>query len=322
MQEVTFLKKNAETWKRVESLLETNIKMSPDELTDLYIRLTDDLAYSRTFFPKSKTTVYLNTLTTRIHQKIYRNKGEQTRRFKQFWFYELPEIVFKQRAKLRTSLLIFIVAMVVGAISAANDNTFVRIILGDSYVNMTLENIKNNDPMAVYKKMNEVDMFFGITFNNVRVSFFAFVAGLLLSFGTGFILFQNGIMLGSFQYFFYEQGFLLQSLLTVWIHGTLEISAIIIAGGAGLVMGNSILFPGTYSRRDSFVRGARDGMKIVVGLIPIFIMAGFLEGFVTRHTTMPLYINLLIIGGSLGFIVYYFIIYPRYLNLKKKTTNI
>jgi uncharacterized membrane protein SpoIIM required for sporulation len=320
MQEVTFLKKNAQTWKRVESLLETNIDLSPDELTDLYIRLTDDLAYSRTFFPNSKTTVYLNTLTTRIHQKIYRNKGEQTRRFKQFWFHELPQIVFKHRSKLKTSLIIFTVALAIGVISAANDNTFVRLILGDSYVNMTLENIKNNDPMAVYKKMNEIDMFFGITFNNIRVSFFAFIAGLLLSFGTGVVLFQNGIMLGSFQYFFYEQGFLMQSMLAVWIHGTLEISAIIIAGGAGLVLGNSILFPGTFSRRDSFARGARDGMKIVIGLIPVFIMAGFLEGFVTRHTTMPLIINLAIIAGSLGFIIFYFIIYPYKVYLKNKTT--
>ncbi|MCB0281826.1 MAG: stage II sporulation protein M [Calditrichaeota bacterium] len=311
MQEVTFLKKNSQTWKKVESMLETGISFSPDELTDLYIRLTDDLAYSKTFFPKSKTTLYLNTLTTRIHQKIYGNKKENTARFKHFWMHELPAVVYNHRQKLLASFLIFTIALIIGVISAAGDKSFVRIILGDSYVNMTLENISKNDPMAVYKKMNEIDMFFGITFNNIRVSFFAFISGLLLSFGTGLVLFQNGIMLGSFQYFFFEQGYLTQSLLTIWIHGTLEISAIIIAGGAGLVLGNSILFPGTFSRRDSFAQGARDGMKIVIGLIPVFIMAGFLEGFVTRYTGMPLIISLAIIGGSLGFIIFYFIIYPR-----------
>ena len=100
MQEVTFLKRNAETWKKVESLLETDSRMDPDELMDTYIRLTDDLAYSKTFFPASKTTVYLNSLTTRIHQKIYRKRMENVQRIKKFWLSELPMLVFKRRRKL------------------------------------------------------------------------------------------------------------------------------------------------------------------------------------------------------------------------------
>jgi hypothetical protein len=91
----------------------------------------------------------------------------------------------------------------------------------------------------------------------------------------------------------------------------LEISAIVIAGGAGLVMGNSLLFPGTFSRQQSFIRGAKQGVKVIVGLVPVFITAGLLEGFVTRYTEMPLALSLLIIGGSLGFILWYFVFYPR-----------
>lgn len=316
MQEVVFLKKNASYWKRVESLLEVKSKFNPDELTDLYIRLTDDLAYSKTFYPQSKTTDYLNSVTTRIHQKIYKNKKEKVGRVKIFWLKELPYLFYKHQFKLLSSFIIFSIAVLIGVVSAANDDGFVRTILGDSYVNMTLENIKNDDPMAVYKKMNEVEMFLGITFNNIRVSFMAFISGLLFSFGTGLVLLQNGIMLGSFQYFFFEHGLLTESILAVWVHGTLEISAIVIAGGAGLVMGNSILFPGTFSRGESFSRGAREGMKIVIGLVPIFIVAGFLEGFVTRHTDMPLILNLFIILASLGFVLFYFLFYPRYLNRK------
>jgi uncharacterized membrane protein SpoIIM required for sporulation len=128
------------------------------------------------------------------------------------------------------------------------------------------------------------------------------------------LLFTNGIMLGAFQYFFYAKGLLLQSVLVIWIHGTLEISAIIIAGAAGLTMGNSILFPGTYSRFESFRMGAKRGVKIVIGLLPIFIIAGFLESFVTRHNEMPSWLSLSIIMTSLLFIVGYFIVYPIYLN--------
>ena len=206
MQEVVFLKKNASYWKRVESLLEVKSKFNPDELTDLYIRLTDDLAYSKTFYPQSKTADYLNSVTTRIHQKIYKNKKEKVGRVKIFWLKELPYLFYKHQFKLLSSFIIFSIAVLIGVVSAANDDGFVRTILGDSYVNMTLENIKNDDPMAVYKKMNEVEMFLGITFNNIRVSFMAFISGLLFSFGTGLVLLQNGIMLGSFQYFFFEHG--------------------------------------------------------------------------------------------------------------------
>lgn len=319
MQEVVFLQKNADEWRRIESLIEINSTFNTDELTDLYLRLTDDLAYARTFFPNSKTTRYLNVLTTRIHQKIYRTNKEKLARFKTFWFYELPLIFFKQRARLLTAFIIFGLAVLIGAISAANNIEFVRTILGDNYVNMTLENIKNNDPMAVYKKMNSFDMFLGITFNNIYVSFMAFTAGLLVSFGTAYILLQNGIMLGAFQYFFYEHGLLETAALTIWLHGTLEIAAIIVAGAAGIVMGNAILFPGTYSRRQSFYAAARSGMKMIIGLVPVFTLAGFIEGFVTRLTQMPVAIKLLIILTSLGFVLIYFIIYPRY--LYKKTNN-
>ena len=103
----------------------------------------------------------------------------------------------------------------IGALSAAHDDTFVRLILGDAYVNMTLNNIEQGDPMAVYKSMHQSDMFFAITFNNVRVSFMAFVMGLLISVGSGLIMFYNGIMLGAFQYFFYQKGLLLTSFLTI-----------------------------------------------------------------------------------------------------------
>jgi len=316
MQEVAFLKQNADKWKQFEALLANRQHANPDALADLFVQLTDDLSYARTFYPASKTTQYLNGLAAKVHQAIYRNKKEERSRFVTFWQEELPALMGQSRRELLCAFVIFIVAALIGVVSSANDDMFVRVIMGDSYVNMTLENIEKGDPMAVYKKMNEVDMFLGITFNNIRVSLYAFVMGVLLAFGTAFVLFQNGVMLGAFQYFFYQKGALLQSVLTIWIHGTLEISAIIIAGSAGLVIGNSILFPGTFTRTQSFMAGAKKGLKIVMGLVPIFIIAGFLESFVTRHTAMPMALGLGIIGASLIFVVWYFILYPIRFNVK------
>ncbi|RNI28815.1 stage II sporulation protein M [Rufibacter latericius] len=312
MREAAFIKQNSAKWKRYASEPTAN----PDELADRFIELTDDLSFARTFYPDSDNTQYLNSLTGKVHQSIYRNKKEKSNRFVLFWKQELPLLMGQYHRQLFYAFLIFAAACFIGALSAAYDDTFVRLILGDQYVNQTLANIKKGDPMAVYKKTDEASMFLLITYNNIKVAFTAFVMGALLSVGTFWILLQNGIMLGAFQYFFYKQGLLLSSVLTIWIHGTLEISAIIIAGCAGFVMGNSLLFPGTFSRMESFRRGAKDGLKIVVGLVPIFIMAGFLEGFVTRHTDMPLFASLLIIGGSAALIVFYFLLYPYWLKAR------
>lgn len=322
MKEITFLKQNADKWQQFENLISTKGNSDPDLMADLFIQLTDDLSYSKTHYPKAKTTQYLNSLAARVHQEIYKNKKEKKSRIITFGKYELPFIFKNSHKQLLYAFLIFSIAVLIGAVSSAYDDSFVRLIMGDSYVNMTLENIDKGDPMAVYKKMNEVDMFLGITVNNIYVSFLCFAFGIFFSLGTGYLLFTNGIMLGAFQYFFYAKGLLLESVLVIWIHGTLEISAIIIAGCAGLTLGNSFLFPGTFSRAASFVRGAKQGVKIAVGLVPIFIAAGFLESFVTRHTQMPMWLSLTIILGSLTFIIWYFIIYPIRLNNKAKTINL
>ena len=133
------------------------------------------------------------------------------------------------------------------------------------------------------------------------VSFNVFVSGVLTSFMSGILLFRNGIMIGCFDTFFYQHGLLGESLLATMLHGTLELSAIIVAGAAGLAIGNGWLFPGTYSRIVSFQRGAKRGMKIIVGTIPIFILAGFIESFITRHTELNDIVRLSIILLSLAF---------------------
>ncbi|GAB4015161.1 stage II sporulation protein M [Spirosoma koreense] len=311
MREALFIKRNADKWRDIEQ----NPTRDPDELTDRFVELTDDLSYARTFYPGSKVTRYLNSQAANMHRSLMQNRQDDRSRFVTFWKYELPLLFRQSHRLLALSAGIFLIACLLGWISAAHDNTFVRLILGDQYVNMTLENIKKGDPLGVYNSHDQASMFVQITLNNIYVAFRTFLFGLFASFGTMAMLFYNGVMLGSFQYFFHERGLLLDSVLKIWIHGTLEISAIVIAGCAGLTVGNSLLFPGTYSRLVSFRRGVKQGLKIAIGLVPIFIMAGFLESFVTRLTLPPI-ISGSIILISASFIVWYFILYPIYLNSK------
>jgi len=314
MREAAFVKQNKEKWMAFEKALNLSSQLDPDELAEGYIHLTNDLAYAQTYYAESKTLLYLNSLASQAHQKIYKNKKEGKNRIVEFWKTEFP-LFFKQYHKtLGIAFLIFAVASAIGSLSALKDDTFVRLILGDSYVNTTLNNIAEGDPTAIYKSGSEIGTFLGITINNIRVAFLAFAFGVITSLGTAYILFSNGVMLGAFITFFYTKGVFFEANKQIWLHGTIEISVIIIAGCAGLIMGNSILFPKTFSRRVSFMKGAKDGLKVVVSTIPFFIIAGFIEGFITRYSNMPNWLAFSIIGGSLFLIIHYYIIYPILLN--------
>ncbi len=170
--------------------------------------------------------------------------------------------------------------------------------------------------MRVYKEAHELDMVSMIAVNNIFVSFLTFVGVLMevgapaASVGTAWALVQNGIMVGAFAHLFGAEGLIGEWFRVVFIHGMLELSAIVIAGGAGFAMWNGLLFPGTYPRLTSFRRSALRGLKIIVGLVPVFAFAAFLEGVVTRHTEMPLWASLVVILGSLTFLLWYFVVLP------------
>lgn len=315
MRETQFIRQNKEKWQSFERILE-QAQPSPKQLKDVYIQVTDDLSYARTFYPNRSVRVYLNSLSKNVYNKINAKKKTKKEKLFSFWSDELPRLVYESKHAFRLSLFVFVGAMLIGAFSSAMDPEFVRTILGDYYVDMTLDNIADGDPMRVYKESKELGMSVGITFNNLMVSFLTFLMGMFYLIGTIGILISNGVMVGSFQYFFYEQGFLLESFLTIWMHGALEISSIVIAGAAGITMGRGLVFPGTYSRAKAFQISAKRGLKIMVGITPIFIIAGFIEGFVTRHTEIPNPIRAIFICSCFAFIIWYFVIYPYWKNRK------
>lgn len=311
MKEVSFIRQNIEKWKSLEKIVDETVLHNPGELADAYTEITTDLSFSRAHYPKSRITTYLNNLASALHNQLYKNKKEKYSRFITFWTQEIPEVMYHSQKELLYSFLVFIISTAIGIVSAMNDDSFVRLILGNGYVDMTLDNIENGDPMGVYNTSSELPMFIRIVFNNIGVSFRAFAMGIFTGFGTGFILFYNGVMIGAFQTFFFQHQVGFESMLAIWLHGTFEISAIIIAGAAGFALGNGWIFPGTYSRGYAFKQGAKRGLKIIVGLIPVFITAGFIESYLTRHTEYPTFVRLSIIFFSLICVIYYYIILPQ-----------
>ncbi len=309
MKETRFIEQNKEKWAEYEQLLREE-RPDPERLSELFIQITDDLSYARTFYPNRSVRVFLNSMASRIFQNIYRGKSFPGSRIMNFWKTELPRALWEGRMALLLSFSIFAMAFVIGVVSSMIEPEFARTILGDDYVTMTLTNIENGDPMAVYKDSGPLGMTAGIAANNLFVAFRTAILGVLASLGTVLSLLYNGVMVGAFQYFFISKGLFSESFLTIWIHGTLEISAIIVAGASGLVAGSGLLFPGTYRRVQAFQTSIRRGLRIFLGIVPILILAAFFEGFLTRYTETPDILRGLFIMASLIFVLWYFVFLP------------
>ena len=312
MREVAFIKQNKQKWLSFEkAILEKDISQ-PEELSNLYLQLINDLAFAQTYYTKSKLVIYLNHLTLLAFQKIYKTKKQEKHQLISFFKLEAPLILYRNKKYIAYSFLIFFMSVSIGVLSSFYDDSFIRLILSDEYVNQTLENIQSGNPTAVYQSGSNWGSFIGITFNNLYVGLKAFVLGITGGIGTAYALLHNGIMLGAFQYMFAKYDVLTESIKGIWIHGAMEIFGIIIEGGAGLMLGASILFPKSYTRMISFKRGFRESIKIIFATFPFTIMAGFLEGFVSRYgNDMPMFLALVIILGTLSIMIYYFLIYPN-----------
>lgn len=309
MKENQFIEKNKSRWQRAEEIL-SDKELHADELSALLIAITDDLAYARTFYPNRYIKEYLNNLTNAIFQKIYQKKTNRIQHILDFWTKDLPPIIWSMRRELLFSLCCFIIMFCIGIFSSIYNQTFIYEILGTDYVNQTLDNIRNGDPMAIYKDSKEIDMAFAISINNVKVSILSYVGGFFMGLGSLYILIQNGIMVGVFQYFFIQHGIGIHSASTIWLHGTLEISCIIIACGAGLSLGMSYLFPGRRTRLQNLLHKGRDSFLLMVGIIPLILAAAFIESFITRYSFAPLALKLMLIVTCLIFIIYFFIVLP------------
>jgi uncharacterized membrane protein SpoIIM required for sporulation len=309
VKETRFIEQNKEKWAEYEQLLRED-RPDPERLSELFVQITDDLSYARTFYPNRSVRVFLNSMASRIFQNIYRGKSFPGARIMNFWKKELPQALWEGRMALLLSFCIFTTAFVIGVVSSMIEPEFARTILGDDYVTMTLTNIERGDPMAVYKDSGPLGMTAGIAANNLFVAFRTAILGVLASLGTVLSLLYNGVMVGAFQYFFISKGLFSESFLTIWIHGTLEISAIIIAGASGLIAGSGLLFPGTYRRTQAFQTSIRRGLKIFLGVVPVLVLAAVFEGFLTRYTETPDIFRGLFIMASLIFVLWYFVFFP------------
>ena len=313
MKEARFVSQNKEKWGKMENVSH----LDTDTLASNYVILSDDLSYAKTFYPGSDVVKYLNQLISVYQINIYGQERSGKRGFFPFGA-GVSAVALSREADVVVCFSFSSVCGIDWGFLHGKRRYFRTFDSGDAYVDKTLENIENGTPMGIYSSSNEVDMFFMITANNIKVAFVAFVFG---------IFFPRNVM-DSFLERGYAGGFpiLLFPARAFVAFGDVRVGAwdfrdnvYYYSRGQGLVMGNSFLFPGTYKRSYSFRNGALRGIKIVTGLIPFFIIAGWIESFITRYADAYPVVGAAAIILSLGGVIGYFVVYPYYLH--KTETN-
>ncbi len=312
MREALFIKKNKDRWHRIQNQSQTD----PDEMAADFTQLIDDLAYAKTFYPSGKVTQFINAQASKIYLDIYKNRKEESNRLFTFWKYDLPLTIRKHHGVLLFSLIVFAIFFAIGFFTSQQDDDVARGFFGDSYVETTKGNIEKGNPFGIYEMENPFLSWLGIMINNIKVGLIMFTAGLFCGIPTIYKLCETSAMVGIFDQFFAERGFSIDFWLVVFVHGTLEITALIVSAAAGIVLGKSFLFPGTIRRIDSFKQGAKDGVKLMIGMMPVFALAAFFEGFITRLYNDISWLTTGIFLLSVLFVIWYFIIWPVRLSKK------
>jgi uncharacterized membrane protein SpoIIM required for sporulation len=290
-----------------------------DEMAKDFTQLVDDLAYAKTFYPGSKVTHYINSEATKIYLNIYKNRREESNRLVDFWKYDLPLTIRKHHRVILFAFILFAIFFCIGFFVSRQDEGVARGFFGDGYFEQTMDNIESGNPFGIYESGNPVLSWLYLMIHNIRVSLLMFASGIFAGLPSLYFMVENAAMVGIFDQVFASKGLGLQFFLVVFVHGTLELTAIIISGAAGLIMGKSFLFPGTIRRIDALKQGAKDGVKIMIGLMPVFALAAFFEGFITRLYNDISILTTIITSLSVLFVAWYFIIYP--IRLGRKYVN-
>ena len=245
------------------------------ELALLYRQVANDLSVVRQDRTARSMTQQLNQLLGRTHNIIYSNRQRSFLGVFTFLRKDYPQHFRRLLPYTLAAIALFAAGVLLGTILTVARHGFMESVLGPYMVatihhhQMWTHSITGVEPQAAS----------GIMTNNLSVTFLTFAAGITAGLGTIYLIFFNGLLMGVISTAC-QQAHMSRDLWSfVCPHGSLELPAIFIAGGAGLRLASGMLFPGLYSRRDSIARAGRDAVRLIAGIIPMLIIAGTIEGF-------------------------------------------
>ncbi len=245
------------------------------ELGLLYRQIAADLASVREDPMSQPWAAFLNQLLARAHNLIYMGQGARPSGILGFYRREFPQVFRRTWNYTALAFLIFLAGGLAGFFTSLADPSFQRYLLGPQMSDtidrreMWTHSVLTVKPLASSAIMT----------NNLSVSFTTFAVGIIGGIGTVYFLVLNGVLIGVIGAACWQAGMSLQLWSFVAPHGALELPAIFIAGGGGLLLARGLLFPGQLPRREALVYYGGQGVRLALGIIPVLFVAGVLEGF-------------------------------------------
>lgn len=284
MELKSFIKQHRSDWERLEQSLRDLSKrkrlLTAERVEDfqlLYRKAVSHLSLSQTYFPEEDVTLYLNDLVGRAHNLLYRGQATTSlAQLKRFFGTTFVGLIIEQRRFILVAFLLFLIGAIGGFLAVITDPLHIYSVL-------PTEIAKYVDPAQLghYEVIDSAAISAQIMTNNIQVAILAFVGGITLGVFTVYLLIYNGIIIGALAALFWQSGKFYDFWAYIVPHGMIELTAIFIAGGSGLLMGYSILVPGPYSRAFQLKHQAERSVQLLLGTIPLFIVAGIIEGYIT-----------------------------------------
>lgn len=308
-----FINQKKPNWERLTNLLNKSqtaglTTLSAEELTELgrlYRSATSDLAVVRRDYPSHRVVDFLNSLVARAHAAVYQNRAARGRGFLAFFTTTFPRAFRETWPYTLASFLMFLLPALVGFVVSYRDPSAGAALMPG--LEQRIEDIRNGTEW--WKEINTNGRAASSSFimtNNIQVSIMAFAGGMLLGTLTLYALVQNGLMLGVLAGAAQSLGFAGNLWGFVAAHGVIELSVIFIAGGAGLQLGWSLIRPGLLTRRAALTLAAQRAMALLLGSIPLLVVAGTIEGFISP-SSLPLALKLFVALTS-GVLLYSYLI--------------
>jgi uncharacterized membrane protein SpoIIM required for sporulation len=247
----------------------------------LHRQVSAHLSYARTYFPNSQVCGYLNSIVAKSHNYYYIRKKGSPKSIIQFYRTDIPRIIAQNWRFIAVSLGFFLAASLFSYIFTMVDTKNAYTFLPQQMV----EGLNIREGGAA--QWDNAVMSSYIMSNNIYVTLQAFAYGISLGAGTAYILLMNGFLLGSLSALAVKQGASLLYWSLILPHGVIELSAIFIAGAAGLKIGYGIIRPGAYRRRDALVISVKEALKMMGIVVPMLVAAGIIEGFLTPSSLSP-----------------------------------
>jgi uncharacterized membrane protein SpoIIM required for sporulation len=293
-----FVRERTPEWKELETLLarvETHGIRSlgvegARRFGKLYRNVSNDLVHAQTEVVDAALQDYLNDLVARAYAQIYTGTGARGPGVVKFFAVEFPRLVRAECKMVACAAMLLFGGAFFGAVAAAFDPDAMAVLLPEQHAEITPEERVASEEGRRDRAADEATLFSSFLFtHNIQVSFFAFVLGLTFGIGTASLLLYNGMPIGALAVQYHQAGHGLFFWAWILPHGIPELTEIAIAGAAGLVIARGLIVPGQRTRRDALVVEARRAAQLVVGGMPILVLAGVIEGTISQihEPTMP-----------------------------------